>query len=132
MGGARRDRGANPVELAVLMPAILVLLFASIQTAAWFIARATALHAAQAAVSAQRTYRAEEGAGVERAEDFLNRAGDWLASWEVTVTGPGPGGERVSATVTGHPLRVVPLVPLPGISETAFGTVERFTEAGSP
>jgi len=131
-GGAGRDRGANPVELAVLMPAILVLLFASIQAAAWFIARATAVNAAQAAVNAQRTYQAREGAGVARAEDFLRRAGDWLVGWEVTVTGPQPGGERVSATVTGRPLRVVPLVPLPDISETAFGTVERFTEAGEP
>ena len=132
IAGPDRDRGANPVELAVLMPAILVLLFASIQAAAWFVGRATALNAAQEAVSAQRVYQAEEGVGAERAEDFLLRAGDWLVGWEVTVTDPEPGAEQVSATVTGQPLRIVPLISLPEISETAFGTVERFAEEDLP
>jgi hypothetical protein len=130
--GARRDRGANPVELAVLMPAILLLLLASIQAAAWFIARATALNAAQSAVSAQRAYQAEPGVGEERAEDFLGRAGDWLVGWEVTVTVPEPDDTQVSATVTGEPLRIMPFISLPGISESAFGTVERFTDEDQP
>ncbi len=38
----------------------------------------------------------------------------------------------MSATVTGQPLRVVPLISLPPISETAFGTVERFTDEEAP
>ncbi|MEN3614940.1 TadE family protein [Plantactinospora sp. ZYX-F-223] len=132
MAGAERDRGANPVELAVLMPAILILLLASIQAASWFIARATALNAAQSAVSAQRAYQAEPGVGQQRAEDFLERAGDWLIGWEVTVTVPEPDDTQVSATVTGEPLRVMPLISLPPISETAFGTVERFTDEEAP
>lgn len=114
------------------MPAILLLLLASIQAAAWFIARATALNAAQSAVSAQRAYQAEPGVGEQRAEDFLDRAGDWLVGWEVTVTVPEPDDTQVSATVTGQPLRIMPLISLPGISETAFGTVERFTEEQPP
>ncbi|MBE1485833.1 TadE/TadG family type IV pilus assembly protein [Plantactinospora soyae] len=130
--GARRDRGANPVELAVLMPAILLLLLASIQAAAWFIARSTALNAAQSAVSAQRAYQAEPGVGEDRAEDFLDRAGDWLVGWEVTVTAPEPDDTQVSATVTGEPLRIMPFISLPGISETAFGTVERFVDEDQP
>ncbi|MGI5211382.1 TadE/TadG family type IV pilus assembly protein [Plantactinospora sp. CA-290183] len=130
--GDDRERGATPVELAVLMPAILLLLLASIQAAAWFIARATALNAAQSAVAAQRAYQAEPGVGADRAEEFLDRAGDWLVGWEVTVTVPEPDDEQVSATVTGEPLRVMPFVSLPGITETAFGTVERFTEEGPP
>ncbi|MGW0436486.1 TadE family protein [Micromonospora sp. NPDC003197] len=124
-----RDRGANPVELAVVLPAILVLLFASIQAAAWFLARATALNAAQEAVSAQRAYRAPDGVGQQRAEEFIRRAGDWLPGAKVTVQ---PGAERVSATVTGQPLRIVPLIPLPAVSETASGTVERVTPEPPP
>ena len=126
-GAGDGDRGATPVELAILMPAILVLLLASVQAAAWFIARATALNAAQSAVSAQRAYQAEPGVGEQRAEDFLTRAGDWLVDWEVTVSVPEPGDDHVTATVTGQPLRVVPLITLPAISETASGQVERFT-----
>lgn len=129
MARAGRDRGANPVELAVVMPAILVLLFASIQTAAWFLARSVAMHAAQEAVSAQRTYQAAAGAGAERAEAFLGQAGDWLVGWQVTVTPVGPDAEQVSATVQGEALRIVPFVPLPPVSQNASGTVERLTEA---
>jgi hypothetical protein len=131
-GTRQRDRGANPVELAILMPAILILLLASIQAAAWFIARATALNAAQSAVSAQRVYQAEPGIGEQRAEDFLDRAGDWLVGWEVAVTVPEPDDTQVSATVTGEPLRIMPFISLPAISETAFGTAERFTEEDPP
>ncbi|MEE6258186.1 TadE/TadG family type IV pilus assembly protein [Plantactinospora sonchi] len=130
--GSDRERGATPVELAVLMPAILVLLLSSIQAAAWFLARSTALNAAQEAVSAQRVYQAQPGVGEERALDFLDRAGDWLTGWEVTVSVPEPDDTQVSATVTGTPLRVVPLISLPAISETASGPVERFTEPGQP
>jgi hypothetical protein len=124
---AGRDRGANPVELAVMMPAILILLFASMQTAAWFLARTVATNAAQEAVSAQRAYQAPAGVGEDRAVAFLNQAGDWLVGWNVNVAGVGT--DTVTATVTGEPLRIVPLIPLPGVSQSAHGTVERFTDS---
>ncbi|WP_435823591.1 TadE/TadG family type IV pilus assembly protein [Micromonospora haikouensis] len=123
-GGA--DRGANPVELAVVMPAILVLLFASIQVAAWFVARATALNAAQSAVNAQRLYEAPAGAGEARAVDFLTAAGDWLVGWDQ----PGPACvttlAEVTCTVSGDSLSVIPGVSFP-VRQTAHGTVERWT-----
>ncbi|MDG4827835.1 pilus assembly protein [Solwaraspora sp. WMMD1047] len=121
-----RDRGANPVELAILMPAILVLLFGSIQTAAWFLARTTAMHAAQQAVNAQRAYQAPAGVGETQAESFLDQAGDWLVDWDVAVT-VSPDTAEVSATVEGEALTIIPFLPMPDISQTAHGTVERFT-----
>lgn len=72
-GGA--DRGANPVELAVVMPAVLLLLFGSVQVAIGFLARSTAMHAAQSGVNAQRVHQAPAGAGVARATAFLTAAG---------------------------------------------------------
>lgn len=133
LAGARRrladgpaERGANPVELAVVMPAILVLLFASIQAAAWFVARATALNAAQSGVNAQRVLQAPDGAGEQRATDFLTSAGDWLVDWD----SPGPdcmtAATEVTCTVTGTALSVVPWVSFP-VRQTAHGTVERWT-----
>ncbi|WP_232290190.1 TadE/TadG family type IV pilus assembly protein [Micromonospora sp. ATCC 39149] len=126
-GGA--ERGANPVELAVVMPAILVLLFASIQVAAWFVARATALNAAQSAVNAQRLHEAPAGAGEARAVDFLTAAGDWLVGWDQ----PGPAcvttiadTAEVICTVSGDSLSVIPGVSFP-VRQTAHGTVERWT-----
>ncbi|MFI0791793.1 TadE family protein [Micromonospora rubida] len=126
LAGGGADRGANPVELAVVMPAILVLLFASIQAAAWFVARATALNAAQSAVNAQRVLRAPDGAGEQRATEFLTSAGDWLVGWD----SPGPDcvtdAIEVTCTVTGTALSVIPWVSFP-VRQTAHGTVERWT-----
>jgi hypothetical protein len=120
------DRGANPVELAVVMPAILVLLFGSIQVAAWFVARATALNAAQSAVNAQRVHQAPPGAGEARAIAFLTAAGDWLVGWDE----PGPtcvtSAAEVTCTVTGRSLSIVPGVEF-AVRQTAHGTVERWT-----
>lgn len=123
-GGA--DRGANPVELAVVMPVILVLLFASVQVAVWFVARSTALNAAQSAVNAQRVYQAPADAGPQRATRFLRASGDWLVGWDR----PGPVCEttatEVTCTVRGRSLSVIPLVRFP-VTQTAHGTVERWT-----
>ncbi|KAB1916847.1 TadE family protein [Micromonospora noduli] len=121
-----RERGANPVELAVMMPLILVLLFASIQVAAVFLARSTALNAAQSGVNAQRTYQASDGAGVDSASRFLRASGGWLVGWDrsgptcVTTT------TDVTCTVSGRSLSVVPGVDF-AIQQTAHGTVERVT-----
>ncbi|WFE50802.1 TadE family protein [Micromonospora sp. WMMD1155] len=122
-----RDRGANPVELAVMMPLILVLLFASIQIAAVFLARSTALNAAQGGVNAQRSYQAANGAGEDSATKFLESAGGWLVGWKA----PGPScviinDVEVTCTVSGRSLSVVPGVDF-AIQQTAHGTVERVT-----
>ncbi|MER7167699.1 TadE family protein [Micromonospora sp. NPDC000207] len=128
---ARSDRGANPVELAVVMPVILVLLFASIQVAVWFVARSTALHAAQSGVNAQRVHQAQPGAGEARAVGFLDVAGDWLVDWDR----PGPvcttTTTTVTCTVTGRSLSVVPGVDFP-VRQTAHGTRERWTTGDTP
>lgn len=123
-----RERGANPVELAVMMPLILVLLFASIQIAAVFLARSTALNAAQSGVNAQRTYQAGDGAGVDSATRFLKAAGGWLVGWD--NTGPNcvvsNDDTEVTCTVRGRSLSVVPGVDF-AVQQTAHGTVERVT-----
>ncbi|MFG1886699.1 TadE/TadG family type IV pilus assembly protein [Micromonospora sp. NPDC049051] len=120
------ERGASPVELAVVLPAILLLLFASIQTAAWFVARSTALHAAQSGVNAQRLHQAPAGAGKARAVQFLRASGGWLVGWE----DPEPSCQRtrteVTCTVGGRSLSVVPGVSF-RVRQTAHGTVERWT-----
>ncbi|MEU4471482.1 TadE family protein [Micromonospora sp. NPDC023888] len=128
LAGDDRERGANPVELAVMMPLILVLLFASVQVAAVFLARTTALHAAQSGVNAQRPYQASDGAGVSSAIGFLQAAGGWLVGWD----SDGPtcviiDDAEVTCTVSGRSLSVVPGVDF-AVQQTAHGTVERVTQ----
>lgn len=128
-GWVGRDRGASPVELAILLPAILLLLFASIQVAAVFLARAVALNAAQLGTTAQRAYDAPTGAGQSRARDFLARSGDWLGQPQVTVV---QDGTQVTTTVQGTALSLVPGFSFE-VSQRAHGTVERFTTSdGEP
>ncbi|MEV4663438.1 TadE family protein [Micromonospora echinofusca] len=126
LGAGGVDRGANPVELAVAMPAILLLLFASIQTAAWFVARSTALNAAQSGVNAQRLHQAPAGAGEARAVRFLRASGGWLVGWEDPAPSCLTAGTEVTCTVRGRSLSVVPGVSFP-VRQTAHGTVERWT-----
>ncbi|MBM7491893.1 Flp pilus assembly protein TadG [Micromonospora luteifusca] len=126
LAGGDRERGANPVELAVLMPLILVLLFASVQIAAVFLARSTALNAAQSGVNAQRPYQARNGAGVDRATRFLNAAGGWLVGWQTTRPTCAIDDTDVTCTVRGRSLSVIPGVDF-AVQQTAHGTVERLT-----
>ncbi|GIF74765.1 TadE/TadG family type IV pilus assembly protein [Asanoa siamensis] len=121
-----RDRGASPVELAIVAPLIILLLFLAIQIAAVFLARSAALSAAQEAVSAQRAYQAPAGAGVAKANEFLTHTGDWLTDTSVE---PAPAeADEVAFTVTGQALSVIPGWDFP-VTQTAHGEVERFTFA---
>lgn len=133
--GAGRDRGAAPVELAILLPGILLLLFASIQVASLFLARTVALSAAQQAVSAERGYdalgsgNADTGVGAQRAAAFIADAGDWLDPDPLPGPVVAPNGRYVSYTVSGTALSLVPGVTFT-VSETANGEIERFEPAG--
>ncbi|MEU1808235.1 TadE/TadG family type IV pilus assembly protein [Micromonospora aurantiaca (nom. illeg.)] len=123
---AEGERGANPVELAVVMPVILVMLFGSIQVAAWFVARSTALNAAQTGVNAQRTVDAGPDAGRQRAISFLQQSEDWLVGWEQTGPTCVETATGVTCTVQGRSLSVIPGVSFE-VTQTAHGPAERWT-----
>lgn len=124
-----RDRGATPVELAIVFPAILILTFASIQVGAWFLARAVALNAAQVAVSSTRTLDGvSDAAGEAQASTFIAGTGGWLVGWDVQVN---RDAEQVTATVTGDVVSVIPGVDW-SVSQTAHGPIERFTPEEAP
>ena len=126
--GPAGDRGASPVELAILVPAILVLLFASIQVAAIFLARAVALGAAQEAVNTVRVLDGPpDSAGTAAANEFVGRSGDWLTGQQVYRSSPPEDETQVSFTVQGKALSILPWVDFT-VRQTAHGTVERFTE----
>jgi Flp pilus assembly protein TadG len=125
--GCSSDRGSATLEIAILGPALLLLIFAIVQTALWFYARSLALAAAQEGVDAARGYQASSQAGVTRAEAFLQRAaGDSLQSATVSAAGSTPTVVRIE--VRGHSLSVIPGLPGLSVSQSAVGPVERFTQ----
>ncbi|SHN42707.1 TadE family protein [Cryptosporangium aurantiacum] len=124
----RGERGSSPVELAILAPAVLLALFASIQVAAVFMARSVALSAAQEASTAERAFTAPPGAGEDRGRSFLARAGDWLTDGQVTVE---RDGQQVTTTVTGQAISLIPGFTFT-VSQSSRGEVERFTTDDGP
>ena len=133
-----RDRGTSPIELAILLPTIVLALFSSIQVAMYFLARAEALSAAQEAVSVQRAYGAVKCAGHDAAQQFLanGSAGTWLTVKTIDVTTcPKPADAKdpngVTATITGDAPSLVFFWTI-GISATVHGTKEILTPAPSP
>ncbi|MPZ27667.1 MAG: pilus assembly protein [Micromonosporaceae bacterium] len=121
-----RDRGGAAVELAILWPVLVLVVFGAVQVTTYFTARTVALSAAQVGVATERQYDAAPGSGTDRAEEFLAGAGDWLV--QAQVGEPVRTDEEVFITVRGRALSVVPWVTW-DIQQTARGTVERFTEA---
>lgn len=120
------DRGGAVVELAILWPVIVLVVFGAVQVTTYFTARTVALSAAQVGVATERRYDAVPGSGRDRAEEFLDNSGDWLA--DATVDEPVRTDEEVFVTVHGRALSIVPGLSWE-IQQSAHGTVERFTEA---
>jgi hypothetical protein len=109
------------------MPVVLFMLFGAIQVAAVYMARTTALAAAQEAVTAERMFEAENGSGRVRAEAFILTAGDWLTRAQITVT---ETPDQVTCVVSGTALSVIPGWNIT-VTQSANGPVERFTPGGA-
>lgn len=128
---AVRDSGSVSLEIAILGPALLLLIFSIVQAGLWFYARSLALAAAQEGVTAARSYGAEPNNGITRAQSFLEQqAGDSLTQTSVNSAGSTPTLIRIQ--VSGRALSVLPGVPGIEVTQSAVGSVERFTTDGTP
>lgn len=120
-----RDRGSATLEVSILAPVLLLVVFTIIQVGLWSYARSLALGAAQEGVAAGRAYGASAEAGRARAQAFLDAtAGDSLVG-SVVTTSATAGSLRVE--VTGRALSVLPGVPGLPVRQRAEGPLERFT-----
>lgn len=130
------DRGTSALELAIIAPVLLSLIFFSLQAAFFFYGRAAATHAAREGVSMlrlaedQADYAALQPDALARTERFAaNVGGPGLVAPEVTsaYVEEGDGTARVTVTVTGRVITLVPGLRLNATAD-ASGTVERFLE----
>lgn len=126
-----RDGGSVSLEIAILAPALLLLIFSIVQAGLWFYARSLALAAAQEGVTSGRAYGADADTGISRAQSFLDQqAGDSLT--RTSVSSAGSTATVVRIQVSGRALSVLPGVPGFEVTQSAVGSVERFTTDGTP
>jgi pilus assembly protein CpaE len=127
----RDDRGSSSVELTILFPVIVLILFAAPQLAMWYFAREAAQHAAVAAARTAAVEDAAAGSGSAAGEDYLRQLGSG------TITGYTVTENDTATTVTIHiHATVASMIPLPGFDPTVDVTLtrnrERFTTENSP
>lgn len=121
----RGDRGSATLEVSILAPVLLLVVFTIIQVGLWSYARSLALGAAQEGVAAGRAHGSSAGAGQARARSFLEAtAGDSLLGSTVTSTAT---AATLRIEVTGRALSVLPGVPGLPVRQGAEGPIERVT-----
>ena len=119
----RDQRGSASVELAVVFPAVLLLLMTLIQAALWFYARSVALGAAQEGAREGRVQPASVARAQAAAEGFLDQtAKDLLAGGAVDVTGT---PTTIEVTVSGTAISLFPGLSGWSVTQTAVGPIER-------
>lgn len=119
-------RGAVSVELVVVLPAFLALIFGIIQGGLFFHARTVALAAAQEGVRAASSLDGTAGDGATAAAQFLSKAGGDAALSDSTVA-PQRTPTEATVTVSGFAPSVLPGWTGPRVVQTATSPVERFT-----
>lgn len=126
-----RDGGAAAVELVVVAPGVLFLLFFAVQAGLFFYGRVVAEHAAREGVSLLRLAQDE---GV--ADDISDRVGETVTAYARTVgretllepvaeTSYDADAGTVAVRVTGRVISLVPGVDLT-VTQRVEGQVERF------
>ncbi len=118
------ERGSASVELVVLMPLLLLILFSGVQGAVYYHARTLAMAAAQEGARAAARENATLAAGTSAAKVFVTEvAGDSLTA--VTITGSRTP-TTATITVRGSSLSLVPGWT-PTVEQSASLPVERIT-----
>lgn len=118
------DRGSASLELAVVFPAVLILIFGIVQGGLWFHARNIATYAAVEGLRAAQAYGGDVGAGVQRAREVLRDAQADGFIEGVTVSGArAPESTQITVAGTGIPL--IPFLPTAAFQQTASGPSEQ-------
>jgi Flp pilus assembly protein TadG len=125
------DTGSVTLEIAVLTPALLLVIFGIIQGAFVFHARHVALAAASEGLAAATAHHAGDDAGSRAAREFLAAAGgaDVLEAATVAVRRTPTSAE---VTVSGRAPTIIPGVAGWTVTQVASGPVERFTVEEAP
>ena len=123
----QRDDGSSAVELVLLTPLLMFVIFVVVQAALYMHARHVVLAAAQQGARLARTAAPNDQAAVDSARagtySYLHQLGaDIVADPNVTVT---RAGGQATVRVTAHAVSILPGFTL-NVVETSSGPVEMF------
>jgi Flp pilus assembly protein TadG len=118
--------GSVTVEMVVIFPAVLLLIFGIVQAGVWYHGRTLAMLAAQDGLRTAQALDGTAAAGEARTTASLNATGatGFVTSPNVTVTRT---PTSVTVTVTARSVALLPGTGLP-ITQRATGPVERIPE----
>jgi hypothetical protein len=111
---------------AIAFPIVLVLTFALFQWGFWYVGQTVAQAAANAAYQQSRSYQATDTDGIQAGNASIATNAGMLRDFTVVIT---RGPDTVTATVTGTPVVIVPMFPMPQITVTRTGPLERWVSA---
>jgi Flp pilus assembly protein TadG len=124
-----QDRGSSAIELAILAPMLLALIWLTIQYALYYQGRQVALAAAQIGARVARqdeeTVPDWQAKAQQDAEDYYQGLGTKVLGGNVTAVASISGPGQVQVTVTGQAASIMFGLNLT-IHETAGGPVECF------
>ncbi|MGB8020604.1 MAG: TadE family protein [Candidatus Nanopelagicales bacterium] len=122
----RGQAGAATVELTIIFPVILLLIFGIVQATVWYHGRTLAMLAAQDGLRVAQALDGTSAEGREQAVEALagNGATGFLTDANVTTTRT---ATSVNVTITARSVALLPGTGLP-ITQRATGPVERLPE----
>ena len=119
----RDEAGFSALEMAILFPVTLFIVFGIVQFGIWYHANDVARAAAQEAVRSASAYQATNNDGTAAANQVLDQdAKGLIIHTSVSVS---RGGSVATVTVTGDALQVLPFISLP-VKVKATAPVEAF------
>jgi len=120
---ADRQRGSITLELVIIFPVLLVMLFGTVQVGLWFHHRNIAITAAQEGARVAASYNSTASAGAETARQFATQAG----AHNVRVDADS-GAILTTVSVTVETPSLMPgLIPDMPITQSATMPLERIT-----
>lgn len=120
---ADRQRGSVTLEMVILFPVLLIMLFAAVQGGLWFHARNVAISAAQEGARVAASYESSASQGAEAARKFATAAG----ARGVSVTASS-SATTTTVMVSVEAPRIIPfLIPDLPVHQSATMPLERVT-----
>lgn len=122
------DDGSTSLELVVLFPAVLLIVFGMVQGALYYHARSVALAAAREGLHSAQAAGGSAAAGRDTARQFFAQAGGRHVMTDAAIDAS-RGPAQAQITVTGRSITVIPGLPGITVHQTARGAVERYVPA---